>query len=432
MKWIQVEQTPKLQGSIDIPGSKNSSLALLAAACLAEEPVTLLGIPNISDFQVICEMGQEIGLSIARDAEGAVHIDPSTIKHAHLDPVKSSTYRAAYYFVGALLPSHGKVALGYPGGDDFVSRPMEQHVKALQMMGAKFTFHEKYYEVEAKRLTGTSIYFDMITMGATINSMLAAVRAEGTTILHNAAKDPEVTDTANLLNQMGANIRGAGTDTIRIEGVSSLRGTTYRVIPDRLIAGAFLIGAGMFPDSSITVNDVVPEHLGSCIAKLTEIGVQIEEGDNSITAYSTGRLRATRVRTGMYPIFATDLQQPMTALLTQAAGKSIVSDKIYPHRFNHAVQMQRMGADIKLRPGVAFINGGKPLHGALVHASDIRAGICLILAGFAAEGVTAITGVHHFERGYENVVEAFASLGANIKVCESRNSASGLLLSDVQ
>ncbi|RAP76056.1 UDP-N-acetylglucosamine 1-carboxyvinyltransferase [Paenibacillus montanisoli] len=428
MKAIKVERSDSLHGSVLIPGSKNSSLALLAAVCLADEPVTLMGIPDIADLRVIYELASEIGLEVKHEGNGTVVLDPRFIANGSLDPVKSSSFRAAYYFVGSLLAKFGRVSVGYPGGDDFVSRPMDQHIKALQMMGAAFTFHPSHYTVEAKELRGATIYFDMITSGATINVMLAAVRAKGTTVLRNAARDPEVTDTANLLNQLGAKITGAGTDTIRIEGVSSLHEGSYTVIPDRLIAGAFLMAAGV-TGGSVTVQHVIPEHLSSCLAKLREIGIELEVHDNSITAHSTGILRATRVRTAMYPGFATDLQQPLTALLTQARGKSIIGERIYPARFNHAHQLVRMGADIKIRSGVASIAGGKPLHGTLVHASDVRAGISLILAGLRAEGTTTIAGVQHIERGYEDVVGSFRALGATISMYDSEEiGGHGVLL----
>lgn len=415
MKTIQVSRSSPLNGSVRIPGSKNSSLALLAAACLADEPIRLQGIPDIADLRVIYELGAEIGLDIQRDEAGTLHVDPRGIHTAVLDPARSSALRSSYYFIGSLLAKFGKVSLGYPGGDDFVSRPIDQHIKALKMMGAKFSFYDEYYTVEAKELQGTTIFFDVITSGATINVMLAATRAKGTTTLLNAARDPEVTDTANFLNQMGAKITGAGTDTIRIEGVPSLNGCTYTVIPDRLIAGAFLMAPGL-TGGSVTVEDVIPEHLTSCLAKLREIGLEIEVRDQSITAHATGTLRAVRVRTAMYPGFATDLQQPLTALLTQAQGKSIIGERIYPARFNHVYHLNKMGANIKVRSGVASIRGGSRLHGTLVHASDVRAGICLILAGLAAEGTTTIAGVQHIERGYEDVVGSFRALGANIEM----------------
>lgn len=431
MKWISVERTLKLQGSVRIPGSKNSSLALIAASCLADEPITLLGIPNISDFRVICQLGSEIGCNIIRDSSGAVIIDPTRIDNTCLDPKKSSSFRTAYYFVGSLLAKFGNVSVGYPGGDDFVSRPMDQHIKALQMMGAKFTFHNDYYIVDANELKGATIYFDTITSGATINSMLAAVRAKGNTILLNSACDPEVTDTAILLNQMGAKISGAGTDTIRITGVTYLKGCTHTVIPDRLIAGAFLISAGI-TGGSVTVQDIIPDHLMACISKLREIGLTIDIGDDSITSHSSGKLKATKVRTAMYPGFPTDLQQPLTTLLTQISGKSILNERIYPNRFNHVQQLLRMGADINVRSGVAIIKGKSHLNSSLVHASDIRAGICLILAGMVADGRTIISGIQHIERGYENVVETFKSLGANINFQDSKDKDNKTFLEDAQ
>ncbi|GGA77127.1 UDP-N-acetylglucosamine 1-carboxyvinyltransferase 2 [Ornithinibacillus halotolerans] len=413
MKAIRVDYSPGVKGTVHIPGAKNSSLALLAAACLSDEVVTLQGIPNIGDFRVICKMGEEVGLKIERDLLGDVHIDPTGIHSTTFDPVKSSSFRTAYYFVGALLAKYGKVSVGYPGGDDFVSRPMDQHIKAFEMMGATLTYHKNYYVVEAKELTGATIYFDTITSGATMNAMLAATRAKGETVLYNAARDPEVVDTAMLLNEMGAKVTGAGTSTIRITGVSHLHGCTHRVIPDRLIAGSFLIAAGV-AGGSITVKDVIPEHLGSLISKLKEVGLEIELGDQEITAYAGSKLKASRVRTAMYPGFATDLQQSMTTLLTQAHGKSIIAEKIFPKRFNHVGQLRKMGADIRVRSGVAFVKGKAHLQGAMVHTSDIRAGISLILAGIVAEGTTYITGVEHIERGYEDVVQAFQSLGVSV------------------
>lgn len=413
VRYIQVQTSGPLHGSVTIQGSKNSSQALLAATCLADAAVVLEGIPNNNDFKTIRQIGKDIGLKIERQASGEMHIDPRYIHSASIDPGKSSAYRASYYFVGALLAKFGKVTVGFPGGDNFVSRPIDQHLKGLRALGAQITTYNDYYVVEAKELHGADIYFDMITSGATINCMLAAVRAKGRTRLFNAALDPEVVDTANFLNQLGAKIVGAGTEQIRIEGVPYLGGGKYSVIPDRLIAGSFLMAAGM-QGGSVTVNNVIPEHMGSCISKLKEIGLEIEIGDQSVTAHSYGRLHATRVRTGMYPAFATDLQQPLTALLTQASGKSIVTEKIFTQRFNHIMQLKRMGADVTIRKESAYIKGGVPLKGDWVHATDVRAGTCLILAGLAAEGSTKITGIEHIERGYEDAIGLFSSLGARI------------------
>lgn len=413
--YIQVQSAGPLQGAVSIQGSKNSSLALLAACCLADAAVTLEGIPDIYDFRIIRQIGKDIGFHLERLPSGQILLDPRYIHSAIIDPGKASAYRASYYFVGALLAKFGKVTVGFPGGDDFVSRPIDQHIKALRSLGAEVNVFNDHYVVEAKQLRGADIYFDMITSGATINAMLAAVRAKGRTRLFNAAMDPEVVDTANFLNQLGAKIVGAGTDHIRIEGVPFLGGGTYSVIPDRLIAGAFLMAAGI-KGGSVTVNNVIPEHMGSCVAKLREIGMELELSDQSITAHSSGRLRATRVRTGMYPGFATDLQQPFTALLLQAQGKSIVTERVYPKRFNHIHQLKRLGAVVEVRKESAFIRGGVPLQGNWVHATDVRAGTCLLLAGMAAEGITRITGIEHIERGYENATQLFRSLGANISL----------------
>ncbi|MDF2837025.1 MAG: UDP-N-acetylglucosamine 1-carboxyvinyltransferase, partial [Paenibacillus sp.] len=337
MKYIQTDCSGPLKGTVHIPGAKNSSLAILAAACLADDIVTLEGIPPIDDVRVIASISREIGADFKRE-NGQIIIDPRWIHSAEIAPSKASSYRASYYYAGALLSKFGKVAIGYPGGDDFVSRPIDQHIKAFQALGAQVRFYKDYYEVEAAELKGANIYFDTVTSGATINAMLAAARAKGRTHLHNAARDPEVVDTAAFLNRLGAKIYGAGTDRIRIDGVPYLNGGSHAVIPDRLIAGAFLMAAGL-RGGQVTVMNVIPEHLGSCLAKLEEVGLYIERGDQHITAYGTGTLRATRVRTGMYPGFATDLQQPMTALLLQAGGKSIMTDRVYPGRFAHVPQL---------------------------------------------------------------------------------------------
>jgi UDP-N-acetylglucosamine 1-carboxyvinyltransferase len=416
MKYIQAEYSGPLNGKVHIPGAKNSSLALLAAACLADDIVTLEGIPRIDDVRIIAGISRDIGMELKQEG-GQVVIDPRWIHSAVIDPGKASSYRASYYFAGALLSKFGRVTIGFPGGDDFVSRPIDQHVKVFQALGAQVHIFKDYYVVEAAELKGAEIYFDTITSGATINAMLAAVRAKGRTQLHNAAVDPEVVDTATFLNRLGARIYGAGTERIRIEGVSYLNGGTHTVIPDRLIAGAFLMAAGIH-GGQVTVMDVIPEHLGACLAKMEEIGMHVECGESHITAYGTNSLKATRIRAGMYPGFATDLQQPMTALLLQAKGKSIITDRVFPKRFAHVPQLRRLGAEIELRQESAIIRGGLPLQGGWVHATDVRAGTCLLLAGLASEGSTCITGVEHIERGYEDVIGSFRSIGAKLSMRE--------------
>ncbi|MHA7964830.1 UDP-N-acetylglucosamine 1-carboxyvinyltransferase [Paenibacillus sp. CAU 1782] len=427
MKIIQTELSGPLNGTVHIPGAKNSSLAILAAACLADDIVKLDGIPSIEDFRVIGGISRDIGMEL-RQENGQIIIDPRWIHSATIDPGKASNYRASYYFVGALLAKFGKVTIGFPGGDDFHDRPIDQHMKVFRALGAQIQLFKDYYIVEAAELRGATIYFDTVTSGATINAMLAAARARGVTWLYNVAMDPEVVDTASFLNRLGARIFGAGTDSIRIEGVPYLNGGTHSVIPDRLIAGAFLMAAGL-RGGEVTVMNVIPEHLGTCLAKLEEVGLQVECGDNHITAYGTGRLRATRVRTGMYPDFATDLQQPMTALLLHAGGKSIVTDRVYPKRFAHVPQLRRLGAEIELRKESVFISGGRPLQGGWVHATDVRAGTCLIMAGLTAEGRTSITGIQHIERGYEDIIGSFKSIGAKLSMVEiDRHEASRHIL----
>ncbi len=419
MRWLEVNCSKPLKGKIRAPGSKNSSLALLAASCLADEPVHISNIPDISDIKVVIRIMDSIGVSVTED-DKSYKIDPRGIYTAEIDPSLSSSFRAAYYFIGALLAKHHRVSIGYPGGDNFVSRPIDQHLKGLKALGAKVEMFEDHYLVQANSLNGTEIFFDVVTCGATVNVMLAAVLAKGKTTLYNAAKDPEVVDTAVMLNKMGARIYGAGTDTIRIQGVEQLGGCTHSSAPDRLIAGAYLIAAGV-TGGSLTVDDVIPEHLEPCIVKLTEIGLSFERTENSITVNGGGRIRASRIRTGKYPMFESDFQQPVTVLLLKALGRSTISDRIYPKRFNHCEQLNRMGADIIVRNGIARINSHRRLTGTWVHAGDIRAGTALVLAGLLADGTTRITGIEHIERGYEDIVRDFRKLGADISLVTGKS-----------
>lgn len=414
MRWLEVNCSKPLNGKIKIPGSKNSSLALLAACCLADEPVYISNIPEISDIKVVFQILRSLGASVEKQ-NAAYIIDPRGISTAEISPELSSAFRTGYYFAGALLVKHHKVSIGYPGGDNFVSRPIDQHIKGLKALGAEVTFFESYYTVEAEKLTGAEIFFDVMSCGATINVMLAAVLASGKTTLYNAARDPEVVDTAIMLNKMGARIYGAGTDTIRIQGVTQLGGCLHNAAPDRLIAGSYLIAGGL-TGGTLTIEDAIPEHLSACIAKLSEVGLQFETMESSITVHGDSRIRATRIRTGKFPMFESDFQQPITVLLLKAAGRSVISDKIFPHRFNHCDQLNRMGADITVKNGIARINSHRKLTGTWVHAGDIRAGTALVLAGLIAEGTTKITGIEHIERGYEDIVRDFRQLGADISL----------------
>lgn len=416
MRWLEVESSGPLHGKVKVPGSKNSTLGILAASCLCDEVVMLKNVPDILDYKYVYDIGQEIGLEIDNSNQ-CITIDPRGIHSSDISPEKSSYFRTAYYFAGALLNKFKRVRIGYPGGDNFGSRPIDQHFKGLRAMGAEITLYKEYYSVEVNELNGSDIYFDLITSGGTINLMLAGVKAKGKTILRNAARDPEVVDTAIFLNKMGAKIRGAGTSVITIEGVDYLRGCEYTVMPDRLIAGSFLMSAGV-TGGSITIEEIIPEHLESCILKLEETGLNIEVGENYISAFGGNSIKGVNVKTGMYPGFGTDYQQPLTAMLSIAESDSKIVDSIYPERFNHCIQLNRMGADIILKKGYCVIPGRRKLKGTWVHATDIRAGMCLIMAGMCAEGITYITGVEHIERGYAGIIDAYADLGAKIKLVE--------------
>ena len=424
MRWLEVNCSKPLKGKIKIPGSKNSSLALLPACCLADEPICLSNIPDISDIKIVFKIMSEIGVKVEKHGNTYM-IDPRAIDTADIHPGLSSSFRAAYYFIGALLAKHHKVSIGYPGGDNFVSRPIDQHIKGFKALGAKIECFDRYYTVEAEKLTGAEIFFDVVTCGATVNIMLAAALADGRTTLYNAAKDPEVVDTAILLNKMGARIYGAGTDTIRIHGVPQLGGCSHSAAPDRLIAGSWLIAGGI-TGGTLTVADVIPEHLEACMAKLAETGLYFETKENSITVHGEGKIKAARIRTGKFPMFESDFQQPVTVLLLKAAGRSVISDRIYPKRFNHCDQLNRMGANITVKNGVARINGRRQLTGTWVHAGDIRAGTALVFAGLMAEGTTRITGVEHIERGYEDIVRDFKLLGANISLLSGEGVSGGI------
>jgi UDP-N-acetylglucosamine 1-carboxyvinyltransferase len=419
MKWLEIKASKPLKGVIRAPGSKNSTLGLLAACCLSDGIICLENVPDIRDVKIALDICSDTGIRFRRH-DGRLFLDPTGINDSSIDPVKSSNFRAAYYFIGGLLAKRGKVTIGYPGGDSIGPRPIDQHIKGFKALGAKINFLKDYYEVEASTLVGTDIYFDVISSGATINLMLAAVLAKGRTTMHNAARDPEIVDIAVMLNKMGARIHGAGTHTIRINGVKGLNGCVHNVIPDRLAVGAYLLGAAS-TGGKVTVTDLIPEHLEAYLQKLTEIGVIVERDSNSITVQGTPHLRPVVVRTGMYPVLGSDYQQPLTALLLQAEGLSIIQEKVFPQRFNHCSQLCRMGADITVKDGTATIKGKAHLKGTWVNASDIRAGTCLILAGLTAEGTTRITGVEHIERGHEDIVREFGSLGADIMLCHDES-----------
>jgi len=396
-------------------------LALIVASCLAGGNVVIENVPDISDIHVTANLLRSTGAE-ASFSNNTLTIDPTQVCNSFISPEDSQSVRVAYYFIGALLAKHKSVAVGYPGGDRIGPRPIDQHIKGLRALGAEFTFYNDYYIAKADRLIGSDVYFDVITCGATINIMLAAVLAQGRTVIHNAARDPEVVDAAVFLNKMGAYITGAGTDTIKIRGVEGLDGCTHQCIPDRIMSGAFLMSAGI-TRGCISLAGAEVNHLGACIEKLREIGLIVERNGDRITAYYSGIQRATNITTGMYPMFATDFQQPATVLLLNANGRSSVTELVYPRRFSHCNELNNMGADIRLRHNTAYINGVRELHGADVNASDIRSGMSLILAALCAKGASRVFGIEHIERGLENMLGTFRSLGADIRVAEVSDGA---------
>jgi UDP-N-acetylglucosamine 1-carboxyvinyltransferase len=339
---------------------------------------------------------------------GTGHIDYRAVS----DMVKRM--RGSIYLLGALLARNGKVETAYPGGCEIGARPIDQHIKGFEALGAKVTISHGVIRAEADRLVGNEIYLDVVSIGATINIMLAAVKAEGTTVIVNAAKEPHVVDVANFLNAMGANVKGAGTDTIRIKGVESLSGCEYTIIPDQIEAGTFMIAAAA-TCGDVTIKDVIPKHLESITAKLIEMGVEVIEMEDSVRVRGTCRPKKVNLKTLPYPGFPTDLQQPMTALLSTGEGMSIITEGIFEFRYRHVDELRRMGANIKVEDRVAIIQGVEKLTGASLKATDLRAGVALVIAGLMAEGQTEIEDLHHIDRGYENLEEKLAALGADIK-----------------
>ena len=420
MKWLEINHDAPLNGTLKVQGSKNSSLALIVSSCLAGDSVVIENVPDISDIHVTSELLRSTGADVSY-FNNTLTVDPSQICNSIIRPESSKSVRIAYYFIGALLAKHKSVAVGYPGGDKIGPRPIDQHIKGLRALGAEFTFYNDYYVAKADRLIGADVYFDNITCGATINIMLAATLAKGRTVIHNAARDPEVVDVAVFLNKMGAYITGAGTDTIKIRGVEGLEGCVHQSIPDRIMSGTFLMAAGI-TKGCVSLCGAEVNHLGSCIDKLREIGLVIESDGDRITAYYSGILRSANIITGMYPIFATDFQQPATVLLLCSNGRSSVTELVYPRRFSHCHELNLMGADIRLRHNTAYINGARELRGADVTASDIRSGMAMILAAICAKGTSRIFGVEHIERGLENMLDTFRSLGADIQIVEDSDA----------
>ncbi|MBU5594846.1 UDP-N-acetylglucosamine 1-carboxyvinyltransferase [Amphibacillus sp. MSJ-3] len=412
MQKLFVEGGTRLKGTVKIGGAKNSAVALLPATILADSEVIIEGLPDISDVAILGELLEEIGGTVER-RQSTVHIDPTKMTSMPLPNGKVKKLRASYYFMGAMLGRFKRAVIGLPGGCHIGPRPIDQHIKGFEALGAEVTNEQGAIYLRAEELTGARIYLDVVSVGATINIMLAAVRAKGKTVIENAAREPEIIDVATLLTSMGANIKGAGTDVIRIEGVDKLSGCTHTIIPDRIEAGTYTIMAAAQGDD-VLIDNVIPQHLEPLLAKLREMGADIEEGEEHLRVRRSDKTTAVDIKTLVHPGFPTDLQQPFTALLTQSEGTSIVTDTIYTARFKHIDELRRMNAEIKLEGSSAIIYGPSKLQGAKVRATDLRAGAALIIAGLMADGITEITGIEHIERGYEQITSKLAQLGAKI------------------
>lgn len=401
-----------LRGTVQISGAKNSAVALLPASILAETTVTLDNLPHLSDVAVYSEILEELGGRVEWSGDSIV-IDPSVMTSKPMPNGKVKLLRASYYLMGAMLGRFGEATIGLPGGCNFEPRPIDQHIKGFEALGATVTNDHGSIRIVASELRGAKIYLDVVSVGATINIMLAASRAKGSTIIENAAKEPEIIDVATLLNAMGAKIKGAGTETIRIEGVERMHGCRHSIIPDRIQAGTYMIAAAA-TRGDILIDNVIPKHLEAITAKLQEMGVHVYEMDESIRIVGQPAYEAIDVKALVYPGFATDLQSPMTSLLTQTKGVSILSDYVYSSRFKHVPELSRMGANIRVEGRSAIIEGSK-LNAAKVRAADLRAGAALVVAALTVDdGVTEITGVEYIDRGYDNLVENLRMLGADV------------------
>ena len=416
MKIMEIEGGRELSGTIRISGAKNATVALIPAAILTDEEVTICNIPEITDTTALCDILNELKVDVKRASESII-INPSKMQNIEIKEEFSKKLRASYYFMGALLGKYKKASMYFPGGCSIGARPIDLHLKGFEALGATVTNDKNKYTVEAKELHGANIYLDIASVGATINIMLAAIKAKGTTIIDNAAKEPEIVNVATFLNNMGAKITGAGTSTIKIIGVDYLHQCFHEVIPDRIEAGTYLI-IGSLCGNPLKIDNIIPEHLESLTSKLEEMGVDLEIGRDYIIVSNQGEKRPTSIKTAVYPGFPTDLQQPFTVLQTQCNGKSKTTETIWENRFMHIPYLRDLGADITVKNQTATIIGPTPLKGTNVVATDLRAGAAMVSAGLIATGKTTITNVEHILRGYENIVEKLSNVGAKITLKE--------------
>ncbi len=413
MNKLLINGGKPLFGSIEINGAKNAAVAILPAAIMASKGVCNIdNIPDIEDVHCIERIIQSLGCKISV-GKNSVVIDSTTIDNVNANTEDVRKMRASYYLIGALLSRFKKARVELPGGCPIGVRPIDQHIKGFEALGAKVDIKHGCVVVEADRLIGTNIFFDVVSVGATINVMLAATLAEGVTTLENVAKEPHVVDVANFLNSMGANIKGAGTDIIRVVGVKELQGCSYSVIPDQIEAGTYMIAAAAC-GGEVNLENVIPKHLESISAKLIEMGAEITEDGDRVTVKSNGKLKGVNIKTQPYPGFPTDVQQPMSTLLSASKGRSIITESIWESRFKHVDELKKMGANIKVAGRTAIIDGVEKLTGAVVKATDLRAGAAMVIAGLISDGTTEVLSIEHIDRGYPNIEDKFKALGAEI------------------
>lgn len=414
MEKFIIKGKTALQGKVRISGSKNSAVAVLPAAVLTEDLVFLENLPDITDVRTMITILEDLGVKIRRRGRNAVELTPGGLSKIapSYDLVKKM--RASYYFMGSLLARFGRAEVPIPGGCDLGPRPIDQHLKGFAALGAKSIIEHGMIKLTADKLIGARVYFDVVSIGATINLMLAAAAAEGRTVLENVAKEPEIVDLANFLNAMGASIRGAGTDVIRIDGTGKFTGARHTVIPDRIEAGTFMLAAAA-TGGKVVVEDVIPKHLEAITAKLREVGAKVEVEPETIEVDGDVNLKPSDLKTFPYPGYPTDLQPPGMVLLTAAKGLSVVTENVFDGRYNHVDDLKRMGAQIKVEGRTALIEGGNGLSGAPVAAPDLRSGAALIIAAIMADGISEISAIDHIDRGYEQFEEKLRNLGASIK-----------------
>lgn len=410
---LKIEGGHMLEGTVRISSAKNAAVALIPASILADGPVTIVGVPNINDVSVLADLLRELDVVVTFPSDDHMIIDPSNMINISLESDNVTKLRASYYFMGALLGKYKQIKIKMPGGCDLGPRPIDFHLKGFEALGANIVYEKGCYSISAEQLIGNKVYFDVSSVGATINIMLAAVYAKGRTTIENAAKEPEVIDVATLLNKMGAKVRGAGTSIITIDGVDKLNGCFHEIIPDRIEAGTYMIIAAAAA-KEVRIENIIPTHCEALISKLEEMGVNLEIGTDYVVVRGGNKLNGCAIKTLPYPGFPTDLQQPLTPLLCLAEDNSSVTETIYLPRFKHCDQLAKMGANISVSIPKATIFGGTRLEGTEVLATDLRCGAALVVAGLVAEGITTIDGVSHIDRGYDKLQNKLTALGAKI------------------